>query len=149
MCVRLVAVLGCLAFHAAAWGQTPQSIAGVVQSVTGEAVVHRGSQSIPAAAGMHLFEKDTVRTSANSRAGLILQDGSRLALDPETSLTITHFLYEPGQQKMGLVLDLLRGAAAYISGKISKLAPKSVEIKTPVGMLGLRGTEVIVSLELP
>ena len=98
---------------------------------------------------MHLLETDTVRTAAASRAGLILQDGTRLALDPDTSLTLTRFEYDPGQQKLGLILELLRGTAAYISGKISQLAPKSVEIKTPVGMLGLRGTEVIISLDLP
>lgn len=124
-------------------------IAGVVKSVTGTVVIQRGDQSINAADGMHLLEKDTVRTSAGSRAGLILQDGTRLALDPDTSLTLTRFEYDPGQQKLGLILDLLRGSAAYISGKISQLAPKSVEIKTPVGMLGLRGTEVVISLDLP
>jgi hypothetical protein len=124
-------------------------ISGVVKSVAGEVVVQRGLQSIPATEGMHLLEKDTVRTGAGGRAGILLQDGTRLALDPETALTLTRFDYDPGQQKLGLILDLLRGSVAYISGKIAELAPKSVEIKTPVGMLGLRGTEAIISLDLP
>jgi hypothetical protein len=126
-----------------------EAIAGVVKSVLGTVIVQRRTQSLKAVEGMHVFEQDTVRTLAGSRAGLILQDGTRLSLDPDTALTLTRFEYDPGRQKLGLILDLLRGSAAYISGKISELAPKSIEIKTPVAMLGLRGTEVIVSLGLP
>lgn len=149
MRVRLFAAAAFALLHGCFPARAADPIAGVVKTVAGTVVIQRGDQSISAEEGMHLFEKDTVRTSAGSRAGLILQDGTRLALDPDTSLTLTRFDYDPGQQKLGLILDLLRGSAAYISGKISQLSPKSVEIKTPVGMLGLRGTEAIISLDIP
>lgn len=149
MRTRFLALLTFAIFTGWTAARAADPIAGVVKSVTGTVVIQRGDQSIQVVEGMHLLEKDTVRTAAASRAGLILQDGTRLALDPDTSLTLTRFEYDPGQQKLGLILELLRGTAAYISGKISQLAPKSVEIRTPVGMLGLRGTEVIISLDLP
>jgi hypothetical protein len=35
---------------------------------------------------------------------------------------------------------------AYFSGRIAKLAPGSVTVETPVGVVGLRGTRLAVSI---
>jgi hypothetical protein len=35
----------------------------------------------------------------------------------------------------------------YVSGKIAQFSADSVKVETPVGVVGLRGTEVAISLE--
>ena len=119
---------------------------GCVKSATGSAVVVRGGQSIPASEGMHLLPQDVLRTAADGHLGAILQDGSGIGLGPNTELKIDSFLYAPADGKLGLVLRLVRGMFAYFSGGVAKLAPDAVKVETPVGVIGLRGTHLAVSL---
>jgi hypothetical protein len=130
-----------------AWGQ--DSIAGSVSTVQGAAVVRRGVEAIPASEGMHLMANDVLQTLGDGHLGAILQDGTRIGLGPNTELKIDRFVYEPADGKFALLLRLKRGVMAFISGRIARLAPDSVSVETPVGVLGLRGTHFAVSIEGP
>jgi hypothetical protein len=121
-------------------------VVGCIKSATGSAVVIRGNQTINATDGLHLQQHDVLRTGADGRLGAILQDGTRIGLGPGTELSITTFDYEPASGKLGMVLRLVRGIMAYFSGRVSKLAPGSVTVETPVGVVGLRGTYMAVSI---
>jgi len=124
-----------------------ESIAGSVKTVLGGAVVRRGTQTIPAHEGMHLLVNDILQTSADGRLGAILQDGTGIGLGPNTELKIDSFVFEPADGKFSLLLRLARGVMAYFSGRIARLAPGSVTVETPVGVIGLRGTHLAVSLD--
>jgi len=128
-----------------AWGA--DDIAGCVKTAHGVVVVVRGTQTLPAIEGMHLQVSDVLRTSADGSAGAILQDGTRIGLGPNTEVKIDSFIYDPANGKLSLVLRLVNGVIAYFSGKISKLAPGAVTVETPVGVIGLRGTHLAVSVE--
>jgi hypothetical protein len=136
-------ILACLTFSA--WGE--EGVAGSVKSIHGGVVVRRGSQSIPAVEGMHLQASDILQTSADGQLGLILQDGTGIGLGPNTELKIDTFIFDPANQKFGLLIRLARGVIAYFSGRIAKLSPGSVTVETPVGVIGLRGTHMAVSIE--
>jgi len=136
-------VLVCLAFSA----QGAENVLGSVKTVRGGVAVRRGAVTIPAKGGMNLFLNDVLQTSGDGQLGAILQDGTRIALGPNTELTIDRFVYEPADGKFGLVLRLARGVLAYVSGKIARFAPESVTVETPVGIIGLRGTQFAVSIE--
>ena len=127
-----------------AWGA--EIFVGSVKTLNGNPVVVRGSQILPATLGMHLLEKDRLRTDAQSRVGFILRDGSRVSLGPESELTVEKFHFEPGKGELGLLLRMVRGVAAFVSGKIAKLSPESAVVETPVGMIGLRGTKFAAAL---
>ena len=128
-----------------AWGA--EAIAGSVKTAQGGAVVRRGAQTIPVHEGMHLLVNDILQTSGDGRLGAILQDGTRIGLGPNTELKIDSFIYEPADGKLGLVLRIAKGVMAYFSGGIARLAAGSVTVETPVGVIGLRGTYMAVSLE--
>ena len=122
---------------------------GSVKTLQGRATIIRGAQSLAVTEGMHLFAKDLIRTESDGIVGFILRDGTRISLGPQTELGIDRFLYEPADKKLGLLLNLVRGIAIYVSGKIAQFSPESVEVRTPVGLIGLRGTEFAVKLEQP
>ena len=124
-----------------------QSIVGSLKAVRGTVVVRRGTESLPGQQGLHLMAQDIVQTSADGSVGLILQDGTRIALGPSTELKIDQFVYAPVDGKFGLLVRLTRGVMAYISGKIAQYSPESVRVETPVGIVGLRGTDFAISLE--
>jgi hypothetical protein len=123
------------------------SVIGSVKTVQGGAIVRRGPDTIRIREGTHLLLNDTLQTAADGRLGMILQDGTRISLGPNSELKVDRFVYEPVDGKFGLLLRLSRGMLAYISGKIAELSPESVSVDTPVGVLGLRGTRCAVSLD--
>ena len=138
----LILVIGCLGLPA--WGT--ESIAGSLKIARGGAVVRRGTEAIPAHEGMHLLANDILQTSADGRLGAILQDGTCIGLGPNTEIKIDSFVYEPADGKFGLLLRLVHGVMAYFSGRIAHLAPGSVTVETPVGLIGLRGTQMAVTV---
>jgi hypothetical protein len=121
---------------------------GSIKTVNGVATVKRGATSIPASEGLHLLSKDTLETSSG-RLGLILNDGTRVSIGPNTTISVDQFTFEPARGQLSLLLRMLRGVMVYVSGKIAELSPQSVRIETPVGILGLRGTRVAIALEQP
>src|SRR5690348_2605591 len=115
-------------------GQQPPAVVGSIKIVRGVASIHRGAQAVAAVEGAHLFAHDSLETGADGSLGLILQDGTRVSLGPNTKLDIDRFAYEPVAGNFGLVLKLARGVIAYISGKLSQFAPGSIQVETPVGI---------------
>jgi hypothetical protein len=68
-------------------------------------------------------------------------------LAPDTSVTVTEFLYDPAKAELKLTAKMLKGALQYISGVIAKLKPEAVVIQTPSGYIGVRGTRFLVLVE--
>lgn len=139
-----VLVAGILVCSVLAW--CAEAFAGSVKTVSGAPVVVRGAEQLPAKEGMRLQPKDALRTDAHSKVGVILRDGTRIALGPESEVSIESFLFEPGKGELNLLLRMVRGVAAFVSGRIAALAPEAASVETPVGMIGLRGTKFAVSL---
>jgi hypothetical protein len=46
-----------------------------------------------------------------------------------------------------VALRLVRGVAAYVSGRIAKLAPDSIRLETPAAIVGIRGTSLALRAE--
>lgn len=130
-----------------ALAQVARPIAGSVKKITGQAALRRGADRMPVKEGMHILPHDVFETGAGASLGLILQDGTRVAMGANTSLEIDTFLYQPSEGKLSLLLRLARGVMVYVSGKMAQLSPGSVKVETPVGVVGLRGTELAISLE--
>ncbi len=124
-----------------------ETIVGSVKTVHGGVVVRRGAETLPCQEGLHLIPQDTLQTSADGALGVILQDGTRIALGPNTELKIDQFVYQPVEGKFDLLVRLARGVMAYVSGKIAQFSPESIRVETPVGMVGMRGTHFAISLD--
>ncbi len=142
--VRAAVLVAALALAVPASGAAAEAPIGLVRSSTGQAVVTRGGQVLPAVPGTKLFAGDILGTGADGTLGVILNDNSTLSLGPGSSLAIRKFLFSPKEGKLGLVARLSRGTMAYISGLIGKLAPESARFETPVASIGIRGTRFAV-----
>jgi hypothetical protein len=122
------------------------SVAGRVKTVTGEAVIVRAGSTVPVKVGHELFESDHVRTGADGRVGLTLQDDTRVSIGPKSEVGLETFRYAPAEGNLALALKFVQGAAVYVSGKIAKLAPDAVRLETPSAIVGVRGTTVAVQV---
>jgi hypothetical protein len=121
--------------------------AGRIRVASGAAVILRGGQEIPASPGLVVLESDGLRTGADGRLGITLKDDTRLSLGPGTEVRLDQYRYAPAEHQLALVLRVLRGAAAYVSGRIAKLAPDAVRLEAPGAIVGVRGTSLVIHVE--
>lgn len=127
-------------------GQSQQeaNAAGRIKIASGSVSIVRGGQTIAAQPGLLVYEADTLRTGADGRVGLTLKDDTRLSLGPSSEIRLDKFAYAPAEGRLGFVLNVVRGMAAYVSGRIAKLAPDAVRLETPAAIVGVRGTTVVL-----
>jgi hypothetical protein len=118
--------------------------AGRVKTAAGTVhVVHAGSE-FAAQPGYSVYQGDLIRTGPDGRVGLTLNDDTRLSLGPDSELRLDRFSYAPADGQLALAIKLIRGVAAYVSGRIAKLAPDAIRIETPTAILGVRGTTLAI-----
>lgn len=134
-----------LAFAAApAFAQPPQSAAGRIKVASGSVFIVRAGALVPAQAGQEVFEADGLKTGADGRIGITLKDDTRVSLGPGSEVRVDRFVFAPADGRMGLVLKVVRGVMAYVSGRIAKLSPDSIRLETPAAVVGVRGTTLAV-----
>jgi len=119
----------------------------IVKNVSGSATVARQGQTITATNGMEIWENDTLRTGGSGSIGIVFNDDTFLSLGPGSVLIIDEFVFAPKQGKFSIVVRMLKGTAAYLSGLISKLSPDSAHFKTPTASIGIRGTKFVARVE--
>jgi hypothetical protein len=92
--------------------------------------------------GSALFYLDLLRTGPDARLRARLADGSMLAMGADAELVVDEFVYAPGDVRT-MTLRSLKGALLFIGEKLRGVESE-VQIRTPVAILGIRGTEVWV-----
>ena len=120
--------------------------AGQIKVVSGSAFIVRGNTVLPAAIGQRVFESDKVRTGSDGRLGITLKDDTRFSLGPNSEVYLERFAYAPAEGHLALALNVVRGIAAYVSGRIAKLSPDAVRLETPGAIVGVRGTTLALSV---
>jgi len=142
---RICAAALALALAAApAFAQQPPSAAGRIKVASGAVFIVRAGALVPAQAGQEVFESDGLKTGADGRVGVTLKDDTRLSLGPASEVRLDRFVFAPADGQMGLVLKVVRGVMAYVSGRIAKLAPDSIRLETPAAVVGVRGTTLAI-----
>jgi len=106
----------------------------------GEAVditVRVTGQDGPIGKGGAIHRDERIRTNATGVGGFLFDDGTKLAVGPNSSVVIDNYVYGGGSKVKKLTLGATKGTLRWISGKSDHSAYK---ITTPSGTLGVRGT---------
>ncbi len=120
--------------------------AGHIKVATGAAYIVRQNTTIPAKPGDAVFPTDTLRTQANGVLGVTLADDTRVSLGPDSEMRLERYVFAPADGALGMVLNFVKGVAAYVSGRMAKLAPDAVRLETPAAIVGVRGTTVAIKV---
>lgn len=121
--------------------------AGRVKVASGAAFIVRDGHDIPATPGQIIMQADVLRTGADGKLGVTLNDDTRLSLGASSEVRVARFSYGAADGGLALVLKFVRGAAAYVSGRIAKLSPDSVRLETPAAIVGVRGTTLAIRVD--
>lgn len=126
---------------------SPAEAVGYVKTVTGEAWVTTAGQRVQAAPGIAVLIGSQLKTMAKASLGVTFKDNTVMSFGPDTELTVDEYLYAPAQGQLRLGTRLAKGSLNYVSGVIAKLKPEAVTVKTPTGIIGVRGTQFVATVE--
>jgi hypothetical protein len=120
---------------------------GSIRNVEGQAWILQGEKQLPARAGMRLSIDDIMKTGEDGAMGIILKDDTIISMGPLSRMVLTDFVFQPELEQFSMFIRFFKGTFSYLSGVMGKLAPESVKIETPVGMVAVRGTHFLVKVE--
>ena len=120
---------------------------GIVKNTTGKVEVKRDGKVFKVKDGFSLENGDIVMTKSGSSIGIVFDDGTVLSLDEKAIFVINKFKVKPEKKEFDVDLFLKKGKAIFSSGRIGKLAPKSVKFRIPEGIIGIRGTKFAVEVK--
>jgi hypothetical protein len=87
--------------------------------------------------------EEVVETVAGGALHIRFLDGTELRLGSSSSVTLDSFVYDPATGEGDFAVDLTNGVFRVITGSLAK---ESYAISTPVGVIGVRGTDFIVQV---
>lgn len=109
----------------------------VAASVTGERALQVGSS---------VYVGEQVVTRRGGAVGITLQDGTQLAVGPNSNVAVRTFQFDSTTREGSLLVDISKGALRMVSGFIAKANPSKVGVNTPTATIGIRGTDFVVDL---
>ena len=97
--------------------------------------------------GSSLEENMLIITKESALVTIIFKDNSVLNLGENSLLKLEKFVFKPQTEEYSFDLFLQKGGLIFESGKIGDLAPEEFELKTPDGMVAIRGTKFVVNVK--
>ena len=122
---------------------------GSVKTVTGDAWVSTAGQRVKAQVGTTVYLGSQLKTAKTGAMGVTFKDNTLMSFGPDTEMTVDEYLFAPLEGNLKLNARLDRGSLNYVSGVIAKLRPDAVNVKTPTGTIGVRGTQFLVKVDAP
>jgi hypothetical protein len=87
-----------------------------------------------------LFMADQVQTGAASQLQLLLLDRTTFTVGANARVTIDRFVYDPAANSRSVGINVAHGAFRFMSGRALGRPSGSVNVRTPVAAIGVRGT---------
>ena len=137
---KAVAVIFGVGLLSAAWAESPD-IAGRVQFVVGEvSAADRDGAARALGKRDDIFEGDTVTTGPSASAQIMMIDGARIAVRPNSAFMVNEYRAPSADDIGASILTLLKGGFRTLSGLIGEESAQ-YRIDTPCCSIGLRGTD--------
>lgn len=123
------------------------AVIGYVKTAQDEASLVVDGKPVKAQPGMPVQIGNVLKTGKQGSLGVTFRDNTMMSIGPDTELVVDEYLYAPGKGELKLVATMVKGTLQYISGVIARLRPEAVTVKTPVGIIGVRGTRYVAMVE--
>jgi hypothetical protein len=153
VCVRPIAaalaasLLAGLAFVSLAQAQTQQ--AGVTAAVRGrvELAAVPGEVGRLVRSGEPVYLGNAVKSGPDSGLQILLLDQTTFTIGPDSEITIDRFIYDPQSGAGKVSASVAKGVFRFVTGRVAQNNPSDMEVKLPVGIIGIRGTIALGSVD--
>jgi hypothetical protein len=90
--------------------------------------------------GKPLFLNDHVTTDAAGRLQVMLLDETIFTIGPDSDMVLDEFVYDPAKSTGKVAARVTKGVFRFVTGKVAQKNPDNMQVKLPVGTIGIRGT---------
>jgi hypothetical protein len=118
---------------------------GQIKISKGQVSIERNGQTLPASLGARVQTADVLKTGADGSVGITMSDNSLVSAGPNSVLSLERYDFDSTTNRGRFDASLQKGSLAVISGRIAKESPDAMTVRTPSAVLGVRGTEFVVS----
>ncbi len=115
--------------------------------VTINRVVNNKPTQIKAQINDPVFKSDVVETTSNAAARIRLIDSNQIDIYPKTKLSISEYIYKPGENKKNVELSIDFGKVQSTVRQKYDGSKNTYRVKTPGIVAGVRGTIFTVGFE--
>lgn len=140
--IALVALVGLAGLAADAFAADAK---GLVVASRGTVIATGEADSRELKQGDEIFVSDSIMTGPKSFAVIQFLDGAKLTIKPDSEIVIEDYVYN-GNADDKATLNLVSGGLRVITGAMAKTHPDNYKVKTPVALMGVRGTEFSIQL---
>jgi hypothetical protein len=127
-----------------AGGANAQSIGSVIELDPDAFGTPPGAGRAELTIGGGVVSDELIETLAAASARLRFLDDGDLRIGASSSVLLDSLVYDPDRGAGELILELAVGAARFVSGEMSD---EGFELRTPVALIGIRGTDFAVLVE--
>src|SRR5580704_6834116 len=115
---------------------------GAVDKVQAHVEATQAGQTRGLVVKSEVYFRDRCHSREGARLQATLKDGTQLTLGENATVVVDEFIYDPVMSRAELSIRVVKGAFLYVGGRIEGVNGANVQIHTPVGAIGLRGTTV-------
>ncbi|MBG0775278.1 MAG: FecR domain-containing protein [Desulfovibrionaceae bacterium] len=114
---------------------------GAVEAVRGEVFAESASGVRPLAQGGPVYQGDVLVTGASSNVEVRFADEAVLSQGPDSRMSIDAYVYDPADSAASrLFFNMAQGAFRMATGAIAEQNPDGVHLRSPLAVIGIRGT---------
>jgi T5SS/PEP-CTERM-associated repeat protein len=120
---------------------------GKIDQLTGTVQVqHADGTSSQVAQGAPVFQGDVIQSGADGHVNITFVDGTAFSLGSGARMTLDDLVFNADGKGNSFAASVLQGTFAFKTGQIAPSG--NMDVKTPVGTIGIRGTTVAGHLTL-
>jgi hypothetical protein len=124
---------------------TAEDSSGMVVASRGEVIAMSNGGSRELKQGDFIYISDEIMTTNRSFVVLQFEDGAKVTVRPDSTMIIEQYVYN-GNAGDEAELNLVSGGLRVITGAMAKSNPENYKVRTPVALMGVRGTEFSIVL---
>lgn len=120
---------------------------GYVQDIKGESLAVSSTAVRILEEKEELYQNEALVTNKDSFIQAMLIDGTVLTMSENSRVELSEVVYdEDNESKASFLVKPTAGVLRFLSGEIVKQNPDKYKVETPLGTIGIRGTEGGVSM---
>ncbi len=90
--------------------------------------------------GKPVYSHDKVSTGPEGKLQILLLDQTSFTIGANSEMELDEFVFDPATNVGKVSAKIAKGAFRFVTGKVARKDPGSMQVKTPVGTIGIRGT---------
>jgi len=90
--------------------------------------------------GKDVYSHDKIKTGAEGKLQILLLDQTSFTIGANSEMELDEFVFDPATNAGKVSAKIVKGAFRFVTGKVARRDPASMQVETPVGTIGIRGT---------